>query len=57
MITTNRQPEDWGQFSADVPATTTILDRFLEHAEILTMTGYGMRRQVSVGTPPKAGVK
>lgn len=39
VITTNRPTEDWGQFLGDVPATTAILDRFLEHAEILTMTG------------------
>jgi DNA replication protein DnaC len=59
MITTNRPTEDWGQFLADVPATTAILDRFLEHAEILTMTGksYRMRRRVSAGTPAEASVK
>lgn len=47
VITTNRPTEDWGQFLGDVPATTAILDRFLEHAEILTMTGksYRMRRR------------
>jgi DNA replication protein DnaC len=59
MITTNRPTEDWGQFLADVPATTAILDRFLEHAEILTMTGksYRMRRRVSTGASAEAAVK
>jgi DNA replication protein DnaC len=43
LITTNRPPEDWGQFLGDVPATTAILDRFLAHAEILTMAGKSYR--------------
>jgi DNA replication protein DnaC len=47
MITTNRPTQDWGVFLSDVPATTAILDRFLEHAEILTMNGksYRLRRR------------
>jgi DNA replication protein DnaC len=28
VITTNRPTEDWGQFHGDVPAATTVLDRF-----------------------------
>jgi DNA replication protein DnaC len=49
VITTNRPTEDWGQFLGDVPATTAILDRFLEHAEILTMQGksYRMHRRAA----------
>lgn len=43
MITTNRPTEDWGAFLGDVPATTAILDRFLEHAEILIMSGKSYR--------------
>jgi len=43
LITTNRPTEDWGQFLGDVPATTAILDRFLEHAEILPMQGKSYR--------------
>jgi len=47
LITTNRPTEDWGQFLGDVPATTAILDRFLQHAEILRMQGksYRLRRR------------
>ncbi len=47
LITTNRPTEDWGQFLGDVPATTAILDRFLEHAEIIRMNGksYRLRRR------------
>ncbi|MGH2627031.1 MAG: IS21-like element helper ATPase IstB, partial [Anaerolineales bacterium] len=43
LITTNRPTEDWGQFLGDVPATTAILDRFLQHAEILRMQGKSYR--------------
>lgn len=43
LITTNRPTEDWGQFLGDIPATTAILDRFLEHAEIVTMQGKSYR--------------
>jgi len=43
LITTNRPTEDWGTFLSDVPATTAILDRFLEHADILRMIGKSYR--------------
>ena len=43
LISTNRPPQDWGQFIGDVPATTAILDRFLAHAEILQMQGKSYR--------------
>ncbi|HUE84548.1 MAG TPA: IS21-like element helper ATPase IstB [Vicinamibacterales bacterium] len=43
LITTNRPTEDWGVFLGDVPAATAILDRFLEHAEILRMNGKSYR--------------
>ncbi len=43
LITTNRPTEDWGQFLGDVPAATAILDRFLAHAEVVTMQGKSYR--------------
>jgi DNA replication protein DnaC len=43
LITTNRPTQDWGVFLGDVPATTAILDRFLEHAEIVRMNGKSYR--------------
>jgi len=43
LITTNRPTEDWGVFLGDVPAATAILDRFLQHAEIITMQGRSYR--------------
>ena len=43
MMTSNRPLEDWGKLIGDVPAATAILDRFLQHAEILTITGRSYR--------------
>jgi hypothetical protein len=38
-MTTNRPLEDWGKLLGDVPTATAILDRFLHHAEIITIEG------------------
>ena len=43
IITTNRPTQDWGQFLGDVPAATAILDRFLQHVEIILMQGRSYR--------------
>ncbi|MGH7471087.1 MAG: IS21-like element helper ATPase IstB [Longimicrobiales bacterium] len=43
IITTNRPTEDWAKFLNDVPAATAILDRFLEHIEIIMMEGRSYR--------------
>lgn len=43
VMTSNRPLEDWGKLMADVPAATAILDRFLQHAEIITITGKSYR--------------
>jgi DNA replication protein DnaC len=43
LITTNRPTQDWGQFLGDVPAATAILDRFLAHAEIVSLSGKSYR--------------
>jgi len=43
MMTSNRPLEDWGKLLGDVPAATAILDRFLHHAEIITITGRSYR--------------
>jgi DNA replication protein DnaC len=47
MMTSNRPLEDWGKLIGDVPAATAILDRFLHHAEVVTLTGksYRLRHQ------------
>jgi DNA replication protein DnaC len=48
MMTSNRPLEDWGKLLGDVPSATAILDRFLHHAEILSIKGrsYRLRNQV-----------
>ena len=43
MMTSNRPLEDWGELLGDVPAAAAILDRFLHHAEIITITGRSYR--------------
>ena len=43
LITTNRPTQDWGHFLSDVPAATAILDRFLQHVEIILMQGRSYR--------------
>jgi DNA replication protein DnaC len=47
MMTSNRPLEDWGKLIGDIPSATAILDRFLHHAEIITVTGrsYRLRNQ------------
>lgn len=51
MMTSNRPLEDWGKLVGDVPSATAILDRFLHHAEIISITGksYRLRHQTDVG--------
>jgi len=43
MMTSNRPLEDWGKLLGDVPSATAILDRFLHHAEIISITGRSYR--------------
>jgi DNA replication protein DnaC len=43
MMTSNRPLEDWGKLVGEVPSATAILDRFLHHAEVLTITGKSYR--------------
>ena len=49
IMTSNRPLEEWGKLIGDVPAATAILDRFLHHAQIITMTGrsYRLRNQAA----------
>ena len=59
MMTSNRPLEDWGKLIGDVPAATAILDRFLHHAEIITITGrsYRLRGRAVPGSTPAAEKK
>ncbi len=43
IMTSNRPLEDWGKLLGDVPSATAILDRFLHHAELFTITGRSYR--------------
>src|SRR5205807_10526698 len=43
IMTSNRPLEDWAKLIGDVPAATAILDRFLQHAQIVTITGRSYR--------------
>jgi DNA replication protein DnaC len=59
MMTSNRPLEDWGKLIGDVPSATAILDRFLQHAEIITITGksYRLRNKQAAAKPSKASSK
>ncbi len=53
MMTSNRPLEDWGKLIGDVPSATAILDRFLHHAEVITITGksYRLKNRPTTKTP------
>jgi DNA replication protein DnaC len=56
IMTSNRPLEDWGKLVGDIPAASAILDRFLHHAEIVTITGksYRLRNQANGSKPAQA---
>ena len=43
LMTSNRPLEDWGKLVGDVPSATAILDRLLQHSEVVPMTGKSYR--------------
>jgi DNA replication protein DnaC len=43
IMTSNRPIEDWGKLIGDVPSATAILDRFLQTAEVVEITGKSYR--------------
>jgi DNA replication protein DnaC len=43
IMTSNRPLEDWGKLIGDVPTATAILDRFLDRAELIQITGKSYR--------------
>jgi DNA replication protein DnaC len=53
LLTSNRPIEEWGQLLGDVPAATAILDRFLQQADIIQITGrsYRLRHAPSRSEP------
>ncbi len=52
VMTSNRPIEEWGKLIGDVPSATAILDRFLHHAEIISIKGrsYRMRDRACKST-------
>lgn len=54
VMTSNRPLEDWGKLLGDVPSATAILDRFLHHAEILSITGRSYRLKDRAAKDPGA---
>jgi DNA replication protein DnaC len=58
IMTSNRPIEDWGKLIGDVPSATAILDRFLQDAQIITITGKSYRlrgrsAKKNPGEPPE----
>jgi len=43
MMTSNRPIEDWGKLIGDVPTAGAILDRLLQHAQIIPFKGKSYR--------------
>lgn len=43
IMTSSRPIEECGKLTGDVPAATAILNRFLHHAEIISVTGESYR--------------
>ena len=56
IMTSNRPIEDWGRLVGDVPAAGAILDRFLQHAAIFTITGrsYRLKGRTNLTMPAAA---
>ncbi len=59
IMTSNLPLEDWGKLVGDVPSATAILDRFLHHAEFISITGrsYRLQRRESGNEQPENGAK
>ncbi len=59
MMTSNRPLEEWGKLIGDVPASTAILDRFLQQAEVIQIAGKSYRlekaKKTSKGTKAPTG--
>jgi DNA replication protein DnaC len=52
IMTSNRPIEEWGKLIGDVPSATAILDRFLQTADVIEITGKSYRLKERTG---KAG--
>jgi DNA replication protein DnaC len=57
MMTSNRPLEDWAKLIGDAPAATAILDRFLQHATLINITGKSYRLRNGGAVEPKSNTK
>ncbi len=57
IMTSNRPLPDWGKLIGDVPTATAILDRFLQNAEVIEITGKSYRLRGQKGDPSTADPK
>jgi DNA replication protein DnaC len=57
LLTSNRPIEEWGQLLGDLPAATAILDRFLQQAEIIPITGRSYRLRNAPSAAPTEKTK
>lgn len=57
MMTSNRPLEDWGKLIGDVPAAAAILDRFLQDAELIQITGRSYRMRSKQAEPSSKPAK
>jgi DNA replication protein DnaC len=55
LMTSNRPLEDWAKLIGDVPSATAILDRFLQHATIINITGKSYRLRNRGGKADQEG--
>ena len=53
IMTSNRPIEEWGKLIGDVPSATAILDRFLQTAEVIEITGKSYRLKDRTGKAAK----
>ena len=49
IMTSNRPIEEWGKLIGDVPSATAILDRFLQTADVIEITGRSYRLKDNAG--------
>jgi len=59
IMTSNRPLEEWGKLVGDVPTATAILDRFLDRADVIQITGksYRLRDKACAAKSRSAKVK
>jgi hypothetical protein len=55
VMTSNRPLEGWGKLLGDVPSASAILDRFVQHAEIIAFQGRSYRLRNRLGDDSKPG--